>query len=133
MTFDKDTALQIIKQLKNDGCDYIIFEMHWGYEYQTEADQQQIDIGHWLVDNGVDVVVGHHPHVQQKIETYKNKIIAYSLGNFLFQHYKDQVDEVKNGKILQITFGDKLTYNTIDSRCEPPNFNINIIKSKGEK
>lgn len=46
--------------------------------------QKQIEIAHALIDAGADVIAGHHPHVYQGIEIYKNKPIIYSLGNFLF-------------------------------------------------
>jgi poly-gamma-glutamate synthesis protein (capsule biosynthesis protein) len=57
-------------------------------------------LGHKLIDNGVDVILGHHSHVFQKIEVYRNKIIAYSLGNFIFDMKEDE--NVRSG-ILEIS------------------------------
>jgi D-alanyl-D-alanine carboxypeptidase/poly-gamma-glutamate capsule biosynthesis protein CapA/YwtB (metallophosphatase superfamily) len=64
--------------------DYLIVSFHFGEEYQTTHDQRQEDLAHRAVDNGAKIVIGHHPHVMQDTEVYKNSFIAYSLGNFIF-------------------------------------------------
>jgi gamma-polyglutamate biosynthesis protein CapA len=64
--------------------DLVIVNIHWGYEFINQPFKTQILLGHKLIDNGVHIVLGHHPHVIQPIEKYKNGIIAYSLGNFIF-------------------------------------------------
>ncbi len=69
--------------------DYIILTIHWGKEYEPFPEQKQVELAHKLVDAGVDIIIGHHPHVLQGIEIYKNKIILYSLGNFVFDQKKD--------------------------------------------
>jgi poly-gamma-glutamate synthesis protein (capsule biosynthesis protein) len=61
--------------------------MHWGEEYKTAANSRQEEIGRGLIDNGVDLIIGSHPHVVQNIERYKDKYIFYSLGNFVFDQY----------------------------------------------
>ena len=58
--------------------------MHWGEEAQYYYDQDQYDLGRIAIDHGADLVIGHHPHRVQAIETYKGKNIVYSLGNFCF-------------------------------------------------
>ena len=73
-----------IKYLKDNSCDLIIASMHWGIEYDYEQSKEQVKMGHYLIDNGVDLVIGHHPHIIQGIEKYKDKYILYSLGNFSF-------------------------------------------------
>lgn len=73
-----------IAQLKADGADLIVAVFHWGNELETVPDSNQMTLGHLAIDEGADLVVGHHPHVLQGIETYKGKTIAYSLGNFCF-------------------------------------------------
>lgn len=73
-----------INYLKENNCDLIIASMHWGIEYDYEQSKEQVKMGHFLIDNGVDLVIGHHPHIVQGIEKYKNKYIVYSLGNFSF-------------------------------------------------
>lgn len=74
--------------------------IHWGEEYQNRHNNAQEKFAHGLVDAGVDIVVGHHPHVVQDIETYKEALIFYSLGNFVFDQYFD--DEVQVGLMLRL-------------------------------
>lgn len=65
--------------------DILIVSMHSGTEYVTaKPNQRQVSFAHAAIDAGVDMVVGHHPHVLQPLEIYKGKYIAYSLGNFIF-------------------------------------------------
>ncbi len=66
--------------------DFLVFSAHWGAEYHPRS-QHQIDIAHNVIDHGADMVIGHHPHVIQATEWYKDKFIAYSLGNFIFDQY----------------------------------------------
>ncbi|PLX28583.1 hypothetical protein C0581_01615 [Candidatus Parcubacteria bacterium] len=68
--------------------DVLIAYPHWGHEYiTTHPSAAQKAEGHELIDVGVDIVIGAHPHVIQPIEIYKNKVIFYSLGNFIFDQY----------------------------------------------
>ncbi len=70
--------------------DYIVVNIHWGTEYELGKTESQVAIAHALVDNGADVIFGHHPHVVEPFEIYKNKVIFYSLGNFVFdQNFGD--------------------------------------------
>lgn len=71
-------------QIAKTGSDLVIVSFHWGIENASRPNTTQIDLAHWAIDNGADLVLGHHPHVIQPIETYKNKYIVYSLGNFCF-------------------------------------------------
>ena len=73
-----------IDELKAMGCDIIIISCHWGYEREYEPRQEQIDLGHQLIDYGADIVIGTHPHRLQPIEKYNGKYIIYSLSNFVF-------------------------------------------------
>ncbi|MGN0364070.1 MAG: CapA family protein [Bilifractor sp.] len=75
---------QDIQKLKDQDCDIIIAVFHWGNELQSCPDEYQHTLAHQAIDEGADLVVGHHPHVIQGIEYYKGKTIMYSLGNFLF-------------------------------------------------
>lgn len=67
-------------------CDIIVVSLHWGIENVFYPSPKQIDLAHKLIDNGATIILGHHPHVIQGIESYKNGLIAYSLGNFQFNH-----------------------------------------------
>ncbi|MBR5662930.1 MAG: CapA family protein [Bacilli bacterium] len=73
-----------LNYLKEQNCDLIIAAMHWGIESDYNQSSEQIKEGHYLIDNGVDLVIGTHPHVIQGIEKYKDRYIIYSLANFSF-------------------------------------------------
>lgn len=66
--------------------DVLVMSFHWGIEYSS-ANARQASLAHRVIDAGADIVVGAHPHVMQKTETYKGKPIFYSLGNFIFDQY----------------------------------------------
>ena len=91
--------------------DIVIASFHFGEEYKTEPNAYQKNIAHKAVDYGADLVVGHHPHVVEPIEKYKDKYIAYSLGNFVFdQHFSKETMEglvlkatVENKKITEVS------------------------------
>ncbi len=70
--------------------DFVVVFIHWGKEYELIEDISQQNIAYKLIDNGADLIIGHHPHVIQPVELYKNKAIFYSLGNFVFdQNFGD--------------------------------------------
>ena len=73
-----------IAKVKADGAQLIIVIFHWGNETETVPDSNQTTLGRIAIDEGADLVCGHHPHVLQGIETYKGRNIVYSLGNFCF-------------------------------------------------
>ena len=75
--------------------DIQIAYVHWGEEYVLTHNASQEHLAQTLIDNGVDVVVGHHPHVAQDIALYNGKPIFYSLGNFVFdQFFSNDVQEM---------------------------------------
>lgn len=67
-------------------ADYVIVSFHWGVEQSYWVNSSQISAGRAAVDAGADMVLSHHPHVMQGVEFYKDGLIAYSLGNFLFPY-----------------------------------------------
>ncbi len=73
-----------VKELREQGVSFIIANYHWGDMYSYKPNTQQKNMARFAVDNGVDLVIGHHPHVLQGIENYKGKNIVYSLGNFCY-------------------------------------------------
>ena len=84
---EKDCQYKMIEQIdavKAQGAQVVVVTMHWGEEAQYYYDQDQYDLGRIAIDHGADLVIGHHPHRVQAIETYKGKNIVYSLGNFCF-------------------------------------------------
>lgn len=91
-----------IAKVKSQGAVLTIVSFHWGTEKDNYPDKIQKELAHVAIDQGADLVVGHHPHVLQGIETYKGKNIVYSLGNFSFGGNKNPSD--KDTMIFQQTF-----------------------------
>lgn len=91
-----------IAKVKADGAQLIVVIFHWGNEKETVPDSNQTTLGRLAIDEGADLVCGHHPHVLQGIETYKGRNIVYSLGNFCFggNSYPSDMDTM----IYQQTF-----------------------------
>jgi poly-gamma-glutamate capsule biosynthesis protein CapA/YwtB (metallophosphatase superfamily) len=81
-------------------CDFLIVFPHWGTEYVPNYNSQQQVLAHLAIDLGADLVVGSHPHIIQPNETYKNKLIVYSLGNFVFDRMPN---ELSLGNILSLS------------------------------
>lgn len=101
--------LAIKPQVKNDidklramGADIVIFSFHWGEERENYPNDTQRELGRFAIDNGADIVIGHHPHTLQGIEEYKGKKIVYSLGNFVYGGAKNPAD--KDTIIYQVRF-----------------------------
>ncbi|XLQ19689.1 MAG: CapA family protein [Candidatus Moraniibacteriota bacterium] len=94
-------ALDDIQNVK-DKSDFVVAYTHWGEEYKTSSRQNEQNIAHQIIDSGVDVIIGSHPHVIQEKEVYKGKTIYYSLGNFIFDQYFSE--ETKQGLLVQTTF-----------------------------
>lgn len=107
---DRQEMKQTITDLKASGIDVVLLSMHWGIEYDTRSNKQQQDFAHELVDAGLDVLIGHHPHVAQEIERYKNGWIIYSLGNLVFDQYFSEETmqglladiQIQNGRVYDI-------------------------------
>jgi len=83
VTFNHDRVASAIRAAKAKN-DYVVASFHWGIELATSPDAEQRELAHLAVDSGADLVLGHHPHVVQGLELYRNRLIAYSLGNFVF-------------------------------------------------
>lgn len=98
----EDQLKQNIAKVKEDGAQIIIVIFHWGNEKEEVPDDNQKTLAHLAIDEGADLVCGHHPHVLQGIEVYKGKNIVYSLGNFCFggNSYPSDMDTM----IFQQTF-----------------------------
>lgn len=88
-----------IKSAK-EKIDFLIVTFHYGTEYQKIPNSNQKMWSESAVDFGADIVIGHHPHVTQPVEIYKDKYIAYSLGNFIFDQYFSK--ETMKGFMLEV-------------------------------
>lgn len=73
-----------VEDLRAHGCDVVICVMHGGEEYRPRHLRIQEQFAHAVLDYGVDIIVGHHPHVLQGVEVRNGKTICYSIGNFVF-------------------------------------------------
>lgn len=92
-----DELALAIEQLKKDEPQTLIFvSLHWGTEYRFEPELIQRKAAKKIVQAGADAIIGHHPHVTQRIEFIAHKPVLYSLGNFVF----DQQDDFKDVCIL---------------------------------
>lgn len=92
---------QSIADLRAEGAQIVIASFHWGTEGNYIPDDSQTTIAYDAIDAGADIVFGHHPHVLQPIEQYKNGVIYYSLGNFSFGGNRNPKD--KDTVIIQQT------------------------------
>lgn len=90
--------------LARQESDFVIISMHSGHEYKALPNNRQVAFAREAIDLGADLVIGHHPHVVQTAEVYKDKYIFYSLGNFIF----DQMfsNETRRGLLLKINLSD---------------------------
>jgi poly-gamma-glutamate synthesis protein (capsule biosynthesis protein) len=67
-----------------DRADFVFVSLHWGIENDPIVHPRQVEIAHYLIDHGADAIIGHHPHLPQGVEIYREKPIIYSLGNLIF-------------------------------------------------
>lgn len=101
---DEAGVLEAVKAARAQ-CDLLVVSIHWGVEYAAAPRSDDVEMAHKMLDAGASVIVGHHPHVLQAVETYKtpdgrNTVIFYSLGNFLSNQSRTYVDGLmpdKNG------------------------------------
>ena len=99
-----------IAEAKQQNC-IVIINFHWGIEGQYTHTEGQTSLAHYAIDNGADLIIGHHPHVIEGIERYKDKFICYSLSNFCFGGNNNPPD--KDTFIFQIKY--KFTNNILNS------------------
>jgi len=101
---DEAQVLEAVKAARAQ-CDFLVVSIHWGIEYAPAPRPEDVDAAHKMLEAGASVIVGHHPHVLQPVETYttqdgRNTVVFYSLGNFLSNQSRTYVDGLmpdKNG------------------------------------
>ncbi len=122
----KDPEIELLKSLIDSSKkqnDYVVAYVHWGDEYKLVHNMRQENLAHLMIDLGVDLVVGHHPHVVQDIELYNDRLIVYSLGNFLFDQYFS--DDVQEGLTIKLLPSDNklsislMPVTSLDSKIQP--------------
>lgn len=96
----------------------VIAMPHMGVEYRTTAEPEKVDAYRKMIDNGASAVIGAHPHVIQNSESYHGKLIAYSVGNFLFdQQSLGRDTSVGLGVELNISVSDDSLYKNLSTSC----------------
>ena len=100
-TWNEARAHEVTKMLRQSHPDaYLIAYIHWGNEYALKQNGIQREFAHKLIDEGVNAIVGSHPHVVEGIELYNSAVIFYSLGNFIFDQYFSQ--DTQQGYVLSL-------------------------------
>lgn len=105
------TDEQVVADIKaaREKADIVVVYPHWGLEYHREPSERQQALARKMIDAGADLVVGAHPHVTQTIERYREKLIVYSLGNFVFDDFMDVPPSLnepsRTSWVLRVTFG----------------------------
>ncbi len=102
--------IEIVKRTKSSNPDkFLVVIFHWGEEYQSKSSISQQKLAHQIIDTGADLIIGSHSHVVQEIEEYKNKLIFYSLGNFIFDQYFSK--ETQQGLVVGLeVYPEKVIY-----------------------
>ncbi|PIR75965.1 MAG: AmmeMemoRadiSam system protein B [Candidatus Magasanikbacteria bacterium CG10_big_fil_rev_8_21_14_0_10_42_10] len=85
-SLNEANAVALIEEAKKNS-DVVVLNIHWGVEYEESSHPRQRYLAHLFIDHGVDLIIGHHPHVVEEMEIYSNRPIFYSLGNFIFDQY----------------------------------------------
>ncbi|QGQ46517.1 CapA family protein [Metabacillus sediminilitoris] len=98
----RNKIVKDITSLRNQGAQMILVHFHWGAEKQYVPNDVQKSFARYTIEQGADLILGHHPHVVQGIEEYKGKFIVYSLGNFMFGGNRNPGD--KDTFVFQQTF-----------------------------
>ncbi|TSA33856.1 MAG: hypothetical protein D4R64_13415 [Porphyromonadaceae bacterium] len=89
--------------------DRVVVTVHWGVPYEQYPSEEDQKKAHFSIDCGADIIIGHHPHIIQPFEVYKNRPIFYSIGNFAFGSGNSKAESI----IVAIDFQDTLTDLTI--------------------
>lgn len=97
--FQLERIRKDIRAIRNQ-VDLVVVSYHWGEEYVSEPNEERRLLARAIIDAGADLIIGHHPHVTQKLEKYKKGWIAYSLGNFVFD--QNFSEETMKGEMLRV-------------------------------
>ncbi len=108
-------VLPMVRKMRKK-VDFLIVAFHFGAEKMDTPKEYQIEMARKCIDNGADLVYGHHPHRVQPVEVYKGKLIAYSLGNFIFGSYSRSV----NGAFISVEIdSDSVHYSIYPLNVDP--------------
>ena len=119
--YDPSLFIEEIQKAKQES-DYVVALIHWGKEQSHNLEQVQIDTGKKYIDAGADALVGSHAHVLQGMEIYNGKLIAYNLGDFLFNDWTTETGILN----VNIANDGKLSYKFIP--CLQSNVKTSLLK-----
>lgn len=125
-TYNPTRLLSEISTAKKN-ADIVVVYVHWGTERSTKPDTYQRNLAKKYIDGGADLVIGAHPHVLQGFEFYNGKLIAYSLGNFVFTNVKNDT------MILNVAFNKDKSYTATISPCAIENYRPVLLKDKNKQ
>ena len=125
--YSEDRVCESILRYKESGYKHIFVILHWGDEFIHRPSPRQIKAAHSFIDCGAEFVIGSHSHVVQPVERYKEGLICYSLGNFIFDMTIPKQTRV--GMILRLTMFE----NTFDYRIEYVYIDKDFFPSRIEK
>lgn len=119
---DMENALARVREAA-DNADLVCVSYHWGVEYQKEPTERQMELAHATIDAGADIILGHHPHVMSGVEAYRDGVILYSMGNFVFDQ-REMPDGRMNTAIfnLYVTPGERIDMAVVPLYIPRPEF-----------
>jgi gamma-polyglutamate biosynthesis protein CapA len=120
---EKIDAIKDEVALVKGESDYVVLMLHWGFEFFGQPSRNQQEQAHQLIESGVDVILGHHPHVLQPVEEYRGGLIFYSLGNFIFDSWDEKT---LSSVIVELEFGNSVDYSFIPVVMSDRNYTPDI-------
>ncbi|MBI2473171.1 AmmeMemoRadiSam system protein B [Candidatus Uhrbacteria bacterium] len=114
-SLDPSQVVTRVKEAAAQGT-FVVVSFHWGIEYDHHQNSSQTLLAHEAIDAGADLILGHHPHVLQGIERYKDGLILYSLGNFIFDQFGEDENETLVARLSIV--GNTRSLNLIPMRIE---------------
>lgn len=115
---------ELVQQLADfkKECNLLVIILHIGFEYCEYPNYEDVKLCHQLIDQGANLIICHHPHVIQGIETYGNGLIAYSLGNFIFDNHQETDARTGKSFILEVNVANENETNHIANYRIHPTF-----------
>lgn len=123
--YDNKLLLERIREEK-EKSDFVVLLIHWGKEDSHDLEDVQTTTGKEYIDSGADLVIGSHAHVLQGMEIYNDKLIAYNLGDFIFNR------ETKDTGILSITINNdgNMKYKFVP--CSQSNYKTSLLEGNNK-
>jgi poly-gamma-glutamate synthesis protein (capsule biosynthesis protein) len=129
---DEQVRLDILRARSRHRADLVIPVMHWGWEHDPKASRRQQSLARLMLEAGADAVVGGHPHVTQNIEIHDGKPIFYSLGNFVFDGFRNE--DNNTGWLLRMELDREgvRSWRTYEARLDAEGLPHPNLKARGQ-